>query len=140
MFPKTSYLLDQNNQLEALKLLKKSLLYVALLCGSAVLVCTFFTPIVIKVLAGKIYPQSLPLARLFAVAMFFFALFSIVLYYQLSSGRTNFIYPLIILTLLQIILIIIFHSSLLQVISILTINSCILFLVNLKLVFKKAKV
>lgn len=138
MFPKTSYLISQGKKPEALNLVKQSLKYAALLCGSAALVCIFFTPLIIKLLTGQVYAQSLPLAKMFAIAMFFFAMFSIILYYQLSSGSTSFIYPLVFFTILQLALIFIFHNTLMQVISILAINSFMLFLVNLKLIFKKA--
>ncbi len=137
MFPKTSYLLSQDKTTEARNLLKKSLYYVGFLCGSAALVCIFFTSLILKLLSGKVYPQSIPLARLFALAMFFFALFGIILFYHISSRQTRFIYPLIISTVAQIILIFLFHNSPLQVISIVAVNAFVLFLINLKLVFKK---
>ena len=133
MFPKVSNLHAQGK--DTLGILKKSLAIVGLLCGIGALICILFPSLIIRLLSGKEYLECIPLVWLFAVAMTFFALLYTLLFYQLSIRRLNFIYPLILFSALQIILITIFHRSLSQVLYILCVNSVILFFVNMKLIF-----
>jgi len=129
MFPKASHLHAQGKNTRPI--LKKSLVIAGVLCGGAALICIIFPSLVIKILSGKEYMESISLVRLFAISMTFFALLYTLLFYQLSIHRLNFIYPLISLTLLQLILIILFHRSLAQVLYILCGNSILLFMVTL---------
>lgn len=133
MFPKVSNLHAQGKN--TLPLLGKSLSIVGLICAGGALVCMIFPSLIIRILSGKEYIECISLARLFAVAMSFFALVYTLLFYQLSINCSNFIYPLIFFTILQNVLIVLFHKSLSQILYILCLNSVILFIVNLKMAF-----
>lgn len=129
MFPKASNLHAHGKDTRSI--LKKSLLMAGFLCGGASLVCILFPSLTIKLLSGKEYIESISLVWLFALSMTFFALLYTILFYQLAIHRLNFIYPLIFFTVLQTILIVLFHHSLSQVLYILCGNSILLFIVNL---------
>ena len=135
MFPKTSELHAQAKATS--HILKKSLFYVGALCGTAALICLLFAGLIIRLLSGEEHLECIPLARIFSVTMLFFALVYILLFYHLSIHRLDFIYSLVLLTVLQILAIILFHQSLSQVLYIMCGNAILLFLVNAYLAFKR---
>lgn len=137
MFPKASNLHTQNK--DTLPLLKNTLGIVGLLCFVGSLVCILYPSVIIKLLSGKEYVECINLARLFAISMTFFALMYTLLFYQLSINRSGFIYPLIFFTVLQNILIILFHKDLSQVLYILCATAILLCAINLKMSFRKYK-
>ena len=134
MFPKTSELHAKSKA--TLHILKKSLFYVGIMCGMAVLVCTLFPGLIIKLLSGEQHLDCIPLVRVFSITMFFFALVYTLLFYHLSIHNTRFIYSLVLLTVVQVLMIIFFHNSLLQVLYIMCGNAVLLFLINMYLSFK----
>lgn len=136
MFPKTSELhaLGEKSML----VLKKSLVYGVVLCGSTLVLYFTIPAFVVKVLFGKQYSSIIPLMGIFGSAMFFFSLANILFLYQLSVHRLKFLWILIIGTLLEIILIVLFHTSLLQVILILLIVGLFLFLSTFIMFFLKS--
>ncbi len=107
MFPLTSELHAQTK--ETSHLLKKSLLYVGVLCGTAALICVVFPNLIIKLLAGRGHLRCIPLSRFFAVTMFFYAMVYVFLFYHLSIQQFGFIYSLVLLTVLQVLAITLFH-------------------------------
>lgn len=133
MLPKTSELHAQGK--DTSHLLKKSLLYVGVLCGTAATFCFLFPGLIIRLLSGEEYLHCIPLARLFSVTMVFFALAYVFMVYHLAIHRLRFIYPLVLLTALQIIAIVLFHRSLQQVLHIMCGNAILLFLINAYLAF-----
>ena len=135
MFPKTSELHAQAKATS--HILKKSLLYVGALCGTAALICLLFPGLIIRLLSGEEHLHCIPLARIFSVTMVFFALVYVFLFYHLSIHRLGFIYSLVLLTVLQVLLIILFHQSLSQVLYIMCGNAMLLFLINAYLAFKR---
>ncbi len=134
MFPKTSELHTQAKN--TLNLLTKSLVYVGILCGMAALICLLFPGLILKILSGQEHSDCIPLARIFSITMFFFALLYVLLFYHLSIHYTGFIYSLLLLTILQIVMIVLFHQRLSQVLYIMCCNAVLLFLINLYLAFK----
>lgn len=134
MFPKISELHAQAKATS--HLLKKSLLYAGALCGTAALICLLFPGLIIKLLSGEEHLHCIPLARIFSITMVFFALGYILLFYHLSIHYLGFIYPLVLLTTLQVLMIILFHQSLSQVLYIMCGNAMLLFLINTYLAFK----
>jgi len=135
MFPKTSELHAQAKATS--HILKKSLLYVGALCGTAALICLLFPGLIIRLLSGEEHLHCIPLARIFSVTMVFFALVYVLLFYHLSIHRLGFIYSLVLLTVLQFLAIILFHQSLSQVLYIMCGNAVLLFLINAYLAFKR---
>ena len=136
MFPKTSELHALGE--ESMPVLKKSLLYAAILCGGTLVLYLTIPSFLVNVLFGKQYSSIIPLMGIFGLAMFFFSLANILFLYQLSLHRLKFLWILIIGTLLEITLIVLFHTSLLQVILILLIVGLFLFLSSSYYVFSKS--
>ncbi len=134
MFPRTSGLNAKN--METVSVLKRSLLYVLGLCILSVLFYNFFPSLVLKILTGKAYPESIVLGRLFSVSMTFFALLYILLMYFLSVKDLRFIKYLVFFTALQLLAIAVFHNNLIQVQLILCINAIVLFCIHLSLLIK----
>ena len=129
MFPKVAEYHKKN--VNSIDILKKSLFITLILCGG-VTICYFLFPnFLIRIMFGKIYENSAYLIKFFGVAMTFFALNNILILYNLSIEKFKFIFPTIFFTILQIVLIYLFHGSLIQVILILLFNSLVLFAVNL---------
>ena len=115
MFPTLSSL---EGEAKALRTLTQSLMMAFFLCAGAILLSFLFPSLIIRILSGRIYPECIPLVRLFCVNMTFYSLVLILLYYHLSTHRRGFLYPLLFLTLAQIGLIVLFHKTLIQVLII----------------------
>ena len=128
MFPKVSEYYTLNK--DTIQILKKSLWIVGSICLFAGIICSIFPELIIRLLAGKVYPQCIPLVVPFVLSMSFYALSSVFLYYYLSIHNMKFIYIFMVFAFLQAGLIMFFHSSLLQVLYILVICSIALFFIN----------
>ncbi|MCX5715325.1 MAG: oligosaccharide flippase family protein [Candidatus Omnitrophica bacterium] len=137
MFPSASGLHAQ--QKESRHLLLQGLKYGALLCLTVVITYNLFPEFILGVLTSKINDQIILLGRLFSVTMTFFSLIGMLLLYQLSTSNFKFLKSLVLLSLLQIVLISAFHASLAQVLSIMLVNSVILFGLNLRSALKPQK-
>ena len=66
--------------------------------------------------------------------MTFFAFLYIIMLYNISIHNLKFLYALVLSVLAQVVLVWFFHDSLLQVLSIVAVNACLLFAVNLWMV------
>jgi len=129
MFPKVAEYHKKN--LNSIDILKKSLFITLILCGGVTILYFLFPNFLIRVMFGKVYEDSAYLIKYLGIAMTFFSLNNILILYNLSIEKFKFLLPTIFFTILQIILIYLFHNSLVQVILILVINSIILFTANL---------
>ena len=138
MFPKISHLNAQKR--ETVSTLKKSLHYGLLLCLAAILIYNIFPTFILKALTGKAPLDSIRLGRLFSISMSFFALLYIIISYFVSLKDTRFIKYLVLFTVIQLLAIIFFHRSLMQVQIILCINAPILFFIPLILAIRKNKI
>jgi O-antigen/teichoic acid export membrane protein len=127
MFPTLS---SSEGQAKALRTLRRSLMIAFFLCAGAILLGFLFPSLIIRILSGKVYPECIPLVRLFCVNMTLYSLVLILLYYHLSTYRRGFLYPLIFLTLMQTGLILVFHRTLIQVLVMVSIVSACLFGAN----------
>ncbi|MCK9603525.1 MAG: oligosaccharide flippase family protein [Candidatus Omnitrophica bacterium] len=137
MFPRVSGLNARN--LSTFATLRRSLFYTCVLVVAAGLVYNFFPYLVLKVLTGKAYLESVVLGRLFSVSMSFFTLLFILITYFLSIKDLRFIKYLVLFTALQFWSITLFHKSLVSVQLILCINAILLFFIHLTLVYKKQR-
>lgn len=133
MFPRTSGLKAKN--MDTLSTLKSSLFYVALLCAAALLAYNLFPGAILKLLTGKVYPESILLGRLFAVSMSFLSLSFLLLAYFLSVRNSRFIYYLVAAALLQAGGIALFHRTLIHVQAVLCSVSLFLFSALMALAF-----
>lgn len=129
MFPKIAAEYTQNK--DTTGTLKTSLLAVGIICFVAGAICVMFPSFVLKVLAGSVYPECIPLVMPFVVSMGFYALCSVFLYYYLSVHNMKFIYIAGIFVFIQAGLIKLFHNSLIQVMYMVCFCAIGLFLINL---------
>ncbi|MFH1459889.1 MAG: oligosaccharide flippase family protein [Candidatus Omnitrophota bacterium] len=128
MFPKIAAEHSQNK--DTTGTLKKSLFIVGTMSFIAGAICMLFPNLILKALAGTVYPECIPLVMPFVISMSFYALCSVFLYYQLSVHNMKFIYIFGVFVLLQAGLIKLFHNSLLQVMYIVCGCSIGLFIIN----------
>lgn len=138
MFPRTSGLNAKN--MNTLSILKRAVLYVLGLCILSVLFYNFFPSLVLKILTGKAYPESIILGRLFSISMSFFALLYVFIMYFLSVKDLRFIKYLVLFTALQFFAIVLWHRSLIQIQFVLCINAILLFFIHLLLAYRKGTV
>lgn len=135
LFPRTSALNAENADTSST--LKKSLVYGALLCVSAVAFYNIFPVFTLKVLTGKVNSESIVLGRLFSFSMSFFALSFILITYALSIKNFRFLKYLVVSFITQLLAIVLWHENLFGVQIILCINSVLLFLIFSRQVIKK---
>lgn len=135
MFPRTSGLNAQ--KLDTLSTLKRSLFYAAILCLLAFLTYNLFPSLILRILTGKASAECILLGRLFSFSMVFFTLTSVLITYFLSVKDLRFVKYLVLFAFFESLAVVIFHNSLFQVQQILCITAIMLFLIYLKLAFKK---
>ncbi|MDD5156290.1 MAG: hypothetical protein PHF11_07415, partial [Candidatus Omnitrophica bacterium] len=128
MFPKTSGL--SAKQSDTTSILRRSIVYAAILCISAGLIYNLAPVFILKVLTGKALAESVFLGRLFSISMSFFALLFIFINYFLSIKDLRFIKYLIIFSVLQALAIIFLHNNLIQIQWILCLSGFSLFLIH----------
>ncbi|MEW6376475.1 MAG: oligosaccharide flippase family protein [Thermodesulfobacteriota bacterium] len=139
MFPKLASLKMENQDKKALSILGYSLTIAVLLCGGATIVSFLFPSLMIRVLSGKVYLECIPLVGIFSVNMTFFSLSLILLYYQLSTDGRGFLYALVLFTLIQSGLIVLFHKSLIQVLRVVGMVAFSLSVINFYLAYRPYK-
>ena len=79
----------------SLPLLRKGLLIAAAICGACTVACALFPEATLRVLAGRAEERSIPLVGIFALAMSFYALSSLMLFYHLAVRRTAVAVPIL---------------------------------------------
>jgi len=100
------------------KTFRQSILIVSIISLIILLALFLFSGNIIKILFGKAYLEIKSLAVVYGLSIFFFGLSNVFLYYFLAikKGKVIIFFALIILS--EIILISIFHQTLIQIISI----------------------
>ncbi|MGE5197215.1 MAG: oligosaccharide flippase family protein [Deltaproteobacteria bacterium] len=136
MFPKTSSLNAQN--LDTAVIVRRSLIYTALLCVLSGAVYNCMPSFILKILTGKAFPESILLGRMFSVSMSFFSLLFVLVTYFLSIKDLRFLKYLVLFSALQVLAIALFHQHLIQIQWILCANAIFVFFIHLAL-FKSKK-
>lgn len=136
LFPKAS-------KLDALKkkhfhLLKKSLLYTLGVGAFSTIIYFLMPDFIMSLFYGANYLPASGLLGLFGIAMSFFSLSYVLAFYKMSVNQTKFYPFLIFFAVLEVALIYLFHSSLAQVLFILTATMIGLFLAVFILTAKRA--
>lgn len=116
MFPKTAALHVLKK--DSWPLLQKSLLAALAMCGGLTFFYWLFSRLIMLLLYGEGYLNGAPLLWLFGLAMTFYTLVNILINYYLSQRYFRFLSWLIAMTIIQILLIQLFHGSLAQVICV----------------------
>lgn len=101
------------------KILRYSLLMVFGLSFLIVIIYLLFPKTIINLLFGAKYLAIASVLGIYAIAIFFFALSMVFLYYFLAIQKDKSVLILFLIGILQFILIYLFHNSLIQVITIL---------------------
>ena len=126
MFPKVSELNSQNKNTRSL--LFKSLL-ITLILGAIGSLFYYLTPdLVVNLLFGKEYLIIAPLLGFFGIIMTIYSLSYVIAYYNIALQRLKFLYLLGSFNILELILIYLFHKTILQVMISLIIVMVLLFL------------
>ena len=117
-------------------LLKRSLLFVAVLCSIAFIFTLIFPRFVLRVVSGQVLPECILLVRLIIFPMSLFSVSYIFIFYNLSLRNLRFIISIFLISLMQIILIFLFHNTLLEIIGILAISSLLVFYLGIRSISK----
>lgn len=112
LFPKVARAAAEGG--DARPLLRRVFLGTALVSGMACAACLRFPTQLMRILAGAVYPETVPIIRLLAVAMAGMALSNVGLVYLLALQRVRLTIPYWVGALGQIGLITAYHSTLQQ--------------------------
>lgn len=130
MFPKVVY--SQARDESTIEHFKHSIIYTIMLIVGGSAFIFLFPTLILKIFTGKLYTQCLPLIRRFAVSMGLFSFSFSFLVYYLSINRWKYILPFLIFSLVEIIVVYLWHPSLTGVLDV------VIFLAFLLLVFNVA--
>lgn len=126
MFPKATVMHNKNHN--GVELLQKSLLYIGSISLLIIAVFTITPDFIVGILFGSKYAGINDLIIYFAVALAFLSLASAVVFYDLATKRTRFLYVLGIISVMEVFSISIYHNSSLMVVQILTVLMAVLFM------------
>ncbi|PWB52467.1 MAG: hypothetical protein C3F06_07885 [Candidatus Methanoperedenaceae archaeon] len=125
LLPKVSELNTLNKRHSFL--LRKTLFYFGLFLGVVLSAYAFAPGLIMRILFGGGYASISQYLVFYTLAMGLLSLAIIYMFYDISVKRTVFRYPLIIFTLLEIFLLIIFHKTIEQIILVQMITFFLLF-------------
>ncbi len=125
MFPKVSEL--HIKKARTTSVLKNCLAYTGILSLAAVIAYCTAPTIVVGMLFGREYFEATKIIGIFGVALMFFSLSYVIILYNMAAKNFKFIYIITIILLLEIVLLSIFHESLITVVKILAILFTLLF-------------
>ena len=127
MFPKVSEL--HNTKKPSQHLLNKSLLIILIIIVPAIAIYHLFPKLIVNILFGPEFIPMIPYVGPFAVIIGLFSLVYIITFYKLSTNKKRFLYILLFFNILQILLIYLFHSTLMQVVNVLIVYMSSLFVI-----------
>ncbi len=117
------------------RVLKKSLLYTGILSGSVALIYIIFPGIIVTTFGEK-YEMGVDLMGLYGVGIFLFSLITIIVNYHLAMKNTRYVVIFTIFVSLEIMMMMRFHSSILNIVSILVITNLILAITSMIYTFR----
>ena len=123
MFPKTSQLFEVGGAHGSV--LRKAILLTLLLTGGVVIIYWLFPQFIINILFLGKYPTTFPYLFKYGLAMAFFAVSNLLIFYFLSLNRTRVAYPLLGAMLVHVVLIVLFHSNIAQIVGVMLLSSVI---------------
>lgn len=113
-----------------MEIFNKSLLYTGIISGVVASIYTLFPELIVKVFGYK-YIGAMDLMAPYGMAMFFFSITTTIMYYHLAIENMKYIIIFVGFTLLEIILFLIFHSSILEMADILLVSNLVLMIVSI---------
>ena len=129
MFPKTSELYETNTT-------HHRVLLTLLLAGGVVIIYWLFPDFIVTFLFKDKYAQVAPHLLPYSVAHLLFAFSFLLMNYFLSLNQTRVAFSLVAAMLLQLTLIILFHTSITQIVTIMVISSALSVLLPLPFLLK----
>lgn len=143
IYPKSSVLFIQKK--ESVFLLKKGLLYMSAISFFTILIYAFFPENIMKIVFGAQYLGFVGLLAIYSAAMSILALVVVIVHYNLSTMNSIHVKPLGFFMILEVMLLMFFHDSLVQVIVVMLISSLILLIsilrsspiINSKTIYEK---
>ena len=133
IFPKIS---EESNNKNSFNILKKGMVISFSLSLAFVLTCLVYKEKIISILYGDNYIESAVLLPYFAIAMSFLFFTSIILSFLLATKKYRFFFPLLIMPVIEIIMILVFHNTLMSVLFILNIINAIVFFISLVILIR----
>ena len=127
-FPKISKLFEEKK--DTTKLLNVSLFYTGVLSGFAAIGYWFFPNLIIKLLFGVEYLDSVSLLKWYGLSMFFFSLVIVLIRYNLAIQDMKYVILLSSFTIAEIILWWFYNNTVLSIVMILFYMNIILFVVS----------
>jgi len=135
MFPKVANLQAKNEDTRFI--LKRGLVYMFTLSGIVASCAIIFPEWMLRILTRKSYPECIALVRLFSVNMLLLNLLFVFLNYYLSLNIQKYIYSFLAAVILEVLLINLFHQSLLEVLVVIFICFSGLLFFNIFMVLKR---
>jgi len=126
MFPKATVMHNKNNN--GIALLRKSLLYTGSISLLIIAVFIIAPEFIVRILFGSKFMGINDLIVYFAVALAFLSVTNAIVFYDLATRKYRFLYILGIISLLEVVLISLFHDNTLMVVRILTALMSVLFI------------
>ncbi len=127
--------------LKEIKLGKQTVLMSIVITFGMIIVFYFFSPVIFKVIFQKTITNSENFVWILAIGTGFYSLSDILVHYLVSHNRTNFVGILFFVTLLQVVLLVLFHGSISMLVLVVVVMHIVLFLALMRewLHFTKAK-
>ena len=126
MFPLTSE--KHECKIDSFNLFKKSFIIISTLCLIAIILYTFFPELIIGLLYGKQYVDVAGYLIYAGIALSFLSLSNLILLYGLSVDRIKNPYYLFIFLIIDVLLLFLFHSSMLEYIMAFMVSNIIMFI------------
>lgn len=120
---------------DSIPLLKKSLLAGVVLSVTAAVIFLLFPQFIFRVIVGRVYPEGIVLVKVFSLSMGVYSILNIFLFYYLALEEFRLIYVFTVFAVLLVILVSIFHGSLLTVLLISLSVSIVLLVFNVIFIF-----
>lgn len=137
MFPNVSKM--HAEQKNTNRLLHICLLYTVIVSGLIATIYWFFPMIVVKIPFGIEYLAIAPIVQIYGLAMFFFSLTVILIWYCLAIDFFKYVYLLAIFTLFEIIMLSIFNNSMMEMAKVLLFINIILLTIGYSYVYLHKK-
>jgi len=134
-FPITVQKFTENK--DTLPLVERTLLFIGTLCILISLLAFVFPKLFISMIAGKVILECVPLVKFIVFPMILFALSYIFIYYNLSIKNVRYIVLVFALSVLQVIMIYLFHRTLIDVIRVLLLISSLTFYFGMRSIYTK---
>ncbi|MBS1267270.1 MAG: hypothetical protein MAG795_01242 [Candidatus Woesearchaeota archaeon] len=118
MFPKVAEMQDRKK--DATKILKATMFYTTIIAFCAVMIYFAVPGFIVNVLYGSSY-KIYNIIGLFGLALGLYSISSVIINYNLALKRKNFVYILLSCLLIELFSILMFHSSLIEIVKIMVV-------------------